>query len=185
MGKLKPSGYLPENDPAMQRGVQGNKQTVIRWIPSKTERMQKEHEMEKAELTIQRGLTNDAIYNLARDSWQDRNPNATFFWSNHVARNAIRHCLTNYESQWFKINPLGPPGIGAYNILRTRVDRLCDEAYPQFAENMPEVGIGKGWEHKCNKKQPSPAPPPAPLNTSMATALSAAMKLKKVGGDNA
>jgi hypothetical protein len=166
MGKLKPSGFLPVDDPAMQHGVQGNKQTVIRWIPSKAERMQKEHEMEKAELTIQRGLSNDAIYNLALDSWPDTN-NTAFFWCNRVARNTIRHCLTNYD----KIDP-GAAVIGAYSVLRTRVDRLCDEAYPQYAEGMPEVGPGKVRERKRNEENQSPAP--SPLNTSMAAALSRA-----------
>jgi hypothetical protein len=61
----------------------------------------------------------------------------TFLWSNKKARNAIRHCRTNYEEQWAKINR-GQTGEEAYNILRERVDELVDEAYPQFADGMSE-----------------------------------------------
>jgi hypothetical protein len=95
--------------------------------------------METVELTIRRGLSNAEIYDLAFLSHGgnylgDPGP---FNWCNQKARNAIRHCLTNYEAHWAKINR-GQTGEEAYNILRERVDELVDEAYPQFAEGMPE-----------------------------------------------
>jgi hypothetical protein len=61
-----------------------------------------------------------------------------FYFCNRKARNAIRHSLTNYEEQWAKINR-GVTGDLAYSILRDRVDELVLEAYPQFAEGIPEV----------------------------------------------
>jgi len=155
MGKLKPLSLLPVDEHLVFR-----------------------REMQTAKLTIRRGFSDCDIYHLARDSRQEFDAHGAFHWNNRVARNTVRHCLTNYEELWWKLNP-GAPGITAYNTLRTRVDKLVDETYPQFAENMPEVEVGEGWEHK-RKEQPSPAPPPAPRNTSMATALSAAYsKLKR------
>ncbi len=152
MGKLKSLGFWPPNETLVFR-----------------------REMQTAKLTVQRGVPDSDIYHLAQDSRQEFDAHGAFHWNNRVARNTVRHCLTNYEELWWKLNP-GAPGITAYNTLRTRVDKLVDETYPQFAENMPEVEVGKGWEHKRNKKQPSPAPPPGPLNTAMAAALSAAIK---------
>jgi hypothetical protein len=96
--------------------------------------------MEEAELTIVRGKTNEEIRDLARmtHGGSYRGDPGEFIWSNRKARNTIRHCLTNYEQQWGRINR-GWTGAEAYNILRNRADALVDEAYPQYAAGMPEV----------------------------------------------
>jgi hypothetical protein len=98
--------------------------------------------MREAELTIVRGKTTHEIYRLALISHGGnyQGDPGEFHWSNRKARNAIRHCLTNYESLWAIANR-GHTGEGAYLILRDRIDALVDEAYPQFAEGEPEVGI--------------------------------------------
>ena len=137
----------------------------------RAERMRKEKEMAAAHLTIKRGLSNRAIYNLARESRHDYD--SAFYWCNRVGRNAIRHCLTNYEELHAQL-PFAPEGA-VYNTLRVRVDLLVDETYPQFAEGQPEVRLGR-IRDRGGKKKPIPAPPPGPLNTSMAAALSAALK---------
>jgi hypothetical protein len=95
--------------------------------------------MSTVELTI-RGKTNKEIYDLAARTHGGNyrgNP-GEFHFSNSKARNAIRHNLTNYEEQWEEINR-GVTGGDAYKILRARIDALVDEAYPQYAEGMPEV----------------------------------------------
>jgi len=56
-----------------------------------------------------------------------------FRWSNHVARNCIRHNLTNYEELWDLINR-GYTGQKAYDILRKRIDALVDKTYPRYAD---------------------------------------------------
>jgi hypothetical protein len=96
--------------------------------------------MEEVELTVTRGKTNEQIRELAllTHGGNYQGDPGEFIWSNRKARNTIRHVLTNYEAQWNKINR-GWTGSEAYNILRTRADALVDEAYPQFAEGMPEV----------------------------------------------
>jgi hypothetical protein len=96
--------------------------------------------MRDVELTITHDLSNEEIYELAiathgGNYLGDPGP---FNWSNRKARNTIRHCLTNYEKQWKKINR-GRTAETAYNVLRDRVDALIDEKYPQFAEGMPQV----------------------------------------------
>jgi hypothetical protein len=96
--------------------------------------------MEAVELTIIQGKTNREILQLAASTHGgnylgDPGP---FYFCNRKARNAIRHSLTNYEEQWAKINR-GVTGDLAYSILRDRVDELVLEAYPQFAEGIPEV----------------------------------------------
>jgi hypothetical protein len=57
-----------------------------------------------------------------------------FHWNNRVARDCIRHTLTNYESLWAHIER-GCPGQRAYEILRARVDWLVAKTYPQFASD--------------------------------------------------
>jgi hypothetical protein len=107
-----------------------------------TRTLNMEAAMENVALTIVRGMSDREIYDLARATHGGNYAGkpGEFHWSNRKARNAIRHCLTNYESQWAKINR-GATGEDAYTILRERVDQLVDEAYPQFAEGMPEVAI--------------------------------------------
>jgi hypothetical protein len=96
--------------------------------------------METVKLTIVRGKTNSEIYELARRTHGGNymGDPGEFYWSNRKARNAIRHCLTNYEAQWAAINR-GITAQAAYAKLRSRIDDLVDEAYPQFAEGEPEV----------------------------------------------
>jgi hypothetical protein len=98
--------------------------------------------MREAELTIARGKTSHEVYRLALMSHggNDQGDPGEFHSTNRKARNAIGHCLTNYESLWAIANR-GDTGEGAYLILRNRIDALVDEAYPQFAEGAPEVGI--------------------------------------------
>jgi len=96
--------------------------------------------MQTAKITIQLGKTVDDIRELAylTHGGNYQGDPGEFIWSNRKARNTIRHCLTNYETLWKKINR-GRTGQDGYNILRERVDELVDESYPQFAEGMPEV----------------------------------------------
>lgn len=89
--------------------------------------------MKCAPLTITSGKTDDEIHALALHSHGgnyagDPGP---FHWNNHTARNAIRHCLTNYEALWTLCNR-GATGSEAYDVLRARIDALVDETYPQF-----------------------------------------------------
>jgi hypothetical protein len=94
----------------------------------------------RADLTIVSGKTTEEIYDLA---WRTHGGNyqgepGQFRWSNEKARNAIRHSLTNYEELWTLFNR-GWTGEVAYDALRTRVDELVNERYPQFAQWAPEV----------------------------------------------
>lgn len=99
-----------------------------------------ERAAENVELTIKSGCTNREIYDIAFSSHGGNYQGEVgeFHWSNKAARNAIRHCLTNYEKCWSLINR-GDLAKVAYFILRMRVDELVDEAYPQFAKGMPEI----------------------------------------------
>jgi hypothetical protein len=58
--------------------------------------------MREAELTIVRGKATHEIYRLALTSQGGnyQGDPGEFHWSNRKVRNAIRHCLTNYESLW-------------------------------------------------------------------------------------
>ena len=96
--------------------------------------------LEEADLTIERGKTSTEIFALAVSTHGGncRGDPGEFVWSNRTARNTIRHVLTNYKAQWNKINR-GLTGKPAYSILRNRADALVEEAYPQYAEGMPEV----------------------------------------------
>lgn len=98
--------------------------------------------METAELTIVRGKTPYEIKRLAfgTHGGNYQGDPGIFHWSNTAARNSIRHCLTNYESQWALINR-GFTGGSAYDVLRERVDALVDEAYPEYADGCPEVEV--------------------------------------------
>jgi hypothetical protein len=101
-----------------------------------------EREMATVKLTIQRGWSDLDIYDLAYETHggnYEGNP-GEFYFNNRKARNTIRHKLTNYEAQWERINR-GETGERAYQILRARINALVDEAYPRFAEGMPEVRI--------------------------------------------
>jgi len=111
-------------------------------VPTKAVPVRIEKYLEMVELTITRGLSNGEIYELALSTHGGNylGDPGEFYWSNRKARNSIRHCLTNYEAQWAKINR-GFTGDEAYHILRERVDELVDEAYPQFAEGMPEQAL--------------------------------------------
>ncbi|MCA9547079.1 MAG: hypothetical protein KC613_21905 [Myxococcales bacterium] len=89
--------------------------------------------MKEAEITIVRGWSDGQIRELASRThggnyMGDPGP---FRWSNRTARNCIRHNLTNYEDLWALCNR-GETGDEAYEVLRTRVDSLIDETYPQF-----------------------------------------------------
>jgi hypothetical protein len=111
--------------------------------------------METVDLTIIRGKTTAEIHKLARSSHGGNymgNP-GEFIWSNRTAQNTIRHALTNYEAQWGKINR-GWTGQWAYQILRNRVDRLVDEAYPEYANGMPELGYSTYKETDTRHNQP-------------------------------
>jgi hypothetical protein len=113
-------------------------QAAAKAVVTRIHRM--EEAMKNAELTIVRGYTNRQIYDLALATHGGNYAGdpGEFIWCNSKARNAIRHCLTNYEKLWSKINR-GKTAQEAYDILRERVDELVDEAYPQFAEDEPEV----------------------------------------------
>jgi ribosomal protein L32E len=109
-------------------------------VMTRTENM--ERRAAESEIKIVRGKTNEEIFELALRTHGgnylgDPGP---FHWSNRAARNAIRHKLTNYEALWALCNR-GYTGGGAYTILRERFDAVVDEAYPQFAEDMPEVEV--------------------------------------------
>ncbi|MES2390140.1 MAG: hypothetical protein V4555_00760 [Acidobacteriota bacterium] len=99
-----------------------------------------ERSMETAQLTIVRGKSVAEIRDLAliTHGGNYAGKPGEFIWSNRKARNTIRHCLTNYESLWAKINR-GDTAQEAYAILRSRIDDLVDEAYPQFAEGMSDA----------------------------------------------
>lgn len=91
--------------------------------------------MRKAEVTIEKGWSFNEVYDLARRTHGgnyagDPGP---FFWSLDKGRNAIRHCLTNYEALWSICNR-GETGEEAYRVLRERVDALIDESYPEFTD---------------------------------------------------
>lgn len=90
-------------------------------------------------LTIEPGLTDDEIYQLARSTHGGNYAGdpGFFVWSNKTARNCIRHNLTNYEELWAHINR-GYTGETAYRILRRRIDKLVKQTYPQFAKDEPE-----------------------------------------------
>jgi hypothetical protein len=98
--------------------------------------------MKTAELTIGRGRTPRQIYELARATHGGnyQGQPREFNWHNGTARNCIRHNLTDYESLWRRINR-GGTGSAAYGILRARIDKLVDEAYPEYRESAPEVHI--------------------------------------------
>lgn len=92
--------------------------------------------MRNATLTIERGLSKNQIYDLAIRTHGGNyagNP-GEFVWSNRTARNCIRHNLTNYEELWALTNR-GSTGRLAYEELRSRVDKLIGEAYPEYAES--------------------------------------------------
>lgn len=90
-------------------------------------------EMVAAEITIVPGKTTEQILSLARATHGGnyRGDPGEFYWTNRTARNCIRHNLTNYEELWGICNR-GETGRAAYEILRTRVDLLIAETYPQF-----------------------------------------------------
>ena len=113
-------------------------QAAAKAVVTRTHRMKEA--MKNAELTIVRGYTNRQIYDLALATHGGNYAGdpGEFIWCNSKARNAIRHCLTNYEKLWSKINR-GKTAQEAYDILRERVYELVDEAYPQFAEDEPEM----------------------------------------------
>ena len=84
--------------------------------------------------TIRRNLTDSEIEQLARCTHggnYDGNP-GPFRFSSRVARNCIRHQLTNYEAVLAKINR-GDSCKEIYTEIKERFDKLVEEAYPQFA----------------------------------------------------
>ena len=87
--------------------------------------------VELASITIVRGKSRDEIRKLALSTHGGnyRGDPGPFTWPGRVARNCIRHCLTNYERLWSLTNR-GETGRGAYETLRARVDDLISEAYP-------------------------------------------------------
>jgi len=105
---------------------------------TRTERMVEA--IEQAEITIERGWSDEAIRQLAirTHGGNYAGDPGVFVWSNRTARNTIRHCLTNYESLWRKINR-GKTGRPGYERLRARVDALIDVEYPQYREDPPPI----------------------------------------------
>jgi hypothetical protein len=89
--------------------------------------------MRTVEITIERGWPENEIHDLALSTHGGnyQGDPGPFDFSNRTARNAIRHCLTNYEDLWSECNR-GETGSGAYEILRQRVDALIREAYPDI-----------------------------------------------------
>lgn len=92
--------------------------------------------MGTAEITIQRGLTKEQIHKLAiiTHGGNYLGDPGEFVWSNRKARDCIRHNLTNYEQLWNICNR-GKTGKAAYELLRSRVDALIDETYPEYASD--------------------------------------------------
>jgi hypothetical protein len=125
---------VPIDPPAAARRAEAAQRAVT------TRRQHMEQAMRNVSLTITRGWTPGQVLSLAISThggnYQgDLGP---FRWSNRAARNAIRHNLTNYERLWSRINR-GYTGEAAYEILRSRVDALVAEAYPEYSEGTPEV----------------------------------------------
>jgi hypothetical protein len=93
--------------------------------------------MGKVEIEIDSDWRTDQIRKAAQAEYLtrqiDRGYTTEFFWSKRAARNFIRRRLTNYEALWSLCNR-GETGGPAYAILRSRVDALINEVYPQFAE---------------------------------------------------
>jgi hypothetical protein len=118
---------------AWQARIKERRAAAQRAVATRTSRMQEN--METAELTIQRGWTDEHIRKLAvrTHGGNYAGDPGPFQWSKWTARNCVRHNLTNYEQLWKRINR-GQTGQRAYEILRERVDELIDEAYPQFRE---------------------------------------------------
>ncbi|MBX3125550.1 MAG: hypothetical protein KF718_02495 [Polyangiaceae bacterium] len=100
-----------------------------------------EDRMEKVEITIEAGWSEERICKLARATHGGnyRGDPGPFYWSNQTARNCIRHCLTNYENLWAFCNR-GYTGERAYRILRDRVDALIAETYPEYQDPDPTEG---------------------------------------------
>jgi hypothetical protein len=100
-----------------------------------------------------RGYTPEQVSEvaLATHGGNYRGEAGEFHWSNKVARNTIRHNLTNYERLLRCINR-GETAEFAYRVLRACTDELVDEAYPEYWEGAPEVNPGTA-------KKPSPSEP--------------------------
>jgi len=116
---------------AWQAKTEKRKAAARSAVTTRISRMQES--METSELIIQRGWTDEQIYALAvrTHGGNYAGDPGEFRWSKRTARNCIRHNLTNYEQLWRRINR-GQTGEQAYQILRERMDKLIDEAYPQF-----------------------------------------------------
>jgi hypothetical protein len=111
---------------------------AVRGIATRTKNMVED--MATVKLTIVRGYTDEQVYDLARSTHGGnyQGDPGEFVWSKKKARDAIRHQLTNYEALWSRTNR-GMTGQAAYETLRSRVDQLVDEAYPQFGEDALEM----------------------------------------------
>jgi hypothetical protein len=116
---------------AWKAGTEKRKEAATRGVETRIDRMIEL--VEKAEITIQRGWSDDAIHKLAAQTHGGNYAGdpGEFHWSNRTAVNCIRHNLTNYEELWQSINR-GDTGKAPYELLRKRVDALIEEAYPQF-----------------------------------------------------
>ena len=116
---------------AWRAGTENRKAAAREAVMTRIFRM--EEGMESAEITIQRGWTDEQIYEIAvrTHGGNFMGDPGEFHWSKRTVRTCIRHNLTNYERLWKQINR-GETGESAYQILRERVDELVDEAYPQF-----------------------------------------------------
>jgi hypothetical protein len=116
---------------AWRKGTGKRKEAAQRGIETKINKMV--DLVLNAEITIERGWSDDAICDLAARTHggnYEGDP-GEFHWSNRTAVNCIRHNLTNYEALWKLINR-GDTGQEAYELLRLRVDELIEEAYPQY-----------------------------------------------------
>jgi len=112
-------------------GSDGRKDAAASGVRTKIENMNQG--MRTVEITIVRGKTRAEIRDLAAATHGGNYAGdpGEFYFDDRVARNCIRHNLTNYEELWSLCNR-GDTGREAYKILRERVERLIDEAYPEF-----------------------------------------------------
>jgi hypothetical protein len=124
----KTKRFLEWKSGAVARRVAANKGVMTKVINM-------EERINEVKITIIGGKSRDEIEALAvrTHGGNYQGDPGPFYFNNQVARNCIRHNLTNYEKLWKLINR-GETGEGAYHILRERVDQLIDEVYPEFSD---------------------------------------------------
>jgi hypothetical protein len=122
---------------------QSAKRLLVAKLGKETRENNRVDRMQTVKLTIVNGMTDADIYDLASCTHGGRYAGelGEGRLSAKQARDTIRTKLTNYESLRPRITRRQTDNR-AYAVLRTRIDALVDETYPQYAPGTNAIPAG-------------------------------------------